>query len=867
MRRPLASVALSLLLTICLVAPTVAAHPSPSAGASSEPVATPSPDPTPAEPSATPEMTPAEPTPAGEPTPTSDPGPTADPASTADPDATADPAPTGNPSPAVDPVPAESADPTPATEPTAAPEPTPSPDPKAKPSSGEPVTDKDGRPIAAGRYIVILSGTADTASVISRHGKGEGIKADRKFDRVRAFAAKLDAAQRTALLSDPSVAAVVPDEVIQVTGQVNPTGVSRVGARLSPVADIDTIDDNRVDADVAIVDTGVALHPDLNVVGGVNCSTADRTKWQDENGHGTHVAGTVAAIDNTIGVVGVAPGARVWAVRILNSDGYGLLSWYVCGLDWILAQRDPADGTRPLIEAVNMSVAKSGSDDRNCGNTNNDILHKAICRLYNAGITVVAAAANEHASAANYVPAAYNEVITVSALADSDGKAGGLGGNRCFSWGTYDVDDTFADFSNYGGDVDIIAPGKCIWSTIRGPSYGYSSGTSMAAPAVTGAAALYKASRPLATPTQVRESLRYLGNSGWKTSTDPDSVHEPLLDVHRVGALGVFTVNVPATPFKVPSNGGTAIVPVTLVRSSTFFERVQLSFLDVPVGWGASFQTPSQFGWSATGTTATITVPPTAKPGLYTMAVVGTNWGRTGSSVITVDVSGDSPTAAPPIASILTRTTTGLLSSGLPTMSLRVSWPAATDPSDPIVGYQVQHSTNGGTWRTVSTAATTRSTTYSSLAAGSSHRFRVRALDTDGYWSPWAENPSPYLISSVGDRSSSLGYAGTWRKTTSSAAIGQTLTSSTSRGATMTYRFTGRAAAIVAPTSPTRGKATVYVDGVYKATIDLRTSTSRSRRVVYAISYATAGTHTIQLRVLGTSGRPTVSLDAVVILR
>ena len=274
-------------------------------------------------------------------------------------------------------------------------------------------------------------------------------------------------------------------------------------------------------ADVAIVDTGVALHPDLNVVGGVNCSTSDRSAWQDQNGHGTHVAGTVAAIDNTTGVVGVAPGARIWAVRILNADGYGLLSWYVCGLDWILAQRDPLDASLPRIEAVNMSVAKTGSDDRNCGLTNKDVLHQAICRLYKGGITVVAAAANESGSAAGYVPAAYNEVITVSALADTDGKSGGLGGNRCFSWGTYDVDDTFADFSNFGSDVDIIAPGKCIWSTIRGPSYGYSSGTSMAAPAVTGAVALYKASRPRATPSEVRSSLRYLGNFSWKTSTDP----------------------------------------------------------------------------------------------------------------------------------------------------------------------------------------------------------------------------------------------------------------------------------------------------------------------------------------------------------
>ena len=501
-------------------------------------------------------------------------------------------------------------------------------------------TDKDGRPIAAGRYIVLLDAPADTAGAIARHGKREGIKADRKFERVGAFAAKLDAGQRRALLADPNVVAVVPDEVIEVTAQTNPTGVSRVGARLSSTADIDTLDDQRVDADVAIVDTGVIMHPDLNVVGGVNCSTSDRSAWLDENGHGTHVAGTVAAIDNTIGVVGVAPGARVWAVRILNADGYGLLSWYVCGLDWILAQRDPIDPSRPLIEAVNMSVAKTGADDGNCGITNKDVLHQAICRLYKGGITVVAAAANDHTSAAKYVPAAYNQVITVSALADTDGKAGGLGGNRCFSWGTYDVDDTFADFSNYGGDVDIIAPGKCIWSTIRGPSYGYSSGTSMAAPAVTGAVALYKATRPLATPAQVRESLRYLGNFGWKTSTDPDSVHEPLLDVSRVGELGSFSLGSAVTSPSVPLAGGVVSVPVTVNRSPTFFERVGLSFQGLPSGWTASFAAPSLFGWTANTTTATITVPRTAVPATYQLTVVGSNWGRTATSTITVPVEG-----------------------------------------------------------------------------------------------------------------------------------------------------------------------------------------------------------------------------------
>jgi subtilisin family serine protease len=856
MRRPLASVALSLLLTASLVVPTIAADPSPSTGASSEPVATPTADPTPPT-----DPTPADPAPA-------DPTPAADPT----PSASADRAPTPAPAPSADPAPipapAASTDPAPAAEPSSAPEPSPTPKPKAqaKPTSGDPTTDKDGRPIAAGRYIVILSGTADTAGVISRHGKQDGITADRKFDRLRAFSAKLDAGQRKALVADPSVVAVVPDEVIEVTGQVNPTGVSRVGARLSPAADIDTLDDSRVDADVAIVDTGVAMHPDLNVVGGVNCSTSDRSKWQDQNGHGTHVAGTVAAIDNGFGVVGVAPGARVWAVRILNSDGYGLLSWYVCGLDWILAQRDPTDSTRPLIESVNMSVAKSGSDDRNCGLTNYDVLHKAICRLYNGGITVVAAAANEHTSAAKFVPAAYNEVITVSALADTDGRAGGLGGNRCFSWGTYDVDDTFADFSNYGSDIDIIAPGKCIWSSVPG-GYRYSSGTSMAAPHVTGAAALYKASRPYATPAEVRESLRYLGNFGWDLSTDPDPYHEPLLDVHRLAALGSFGVGAATTAYRIPSNGGTVEVPVNVSRSSTFFERVRLSFRDVPSGWYATFVAASLFGWTGNGTTATITAPATTKPGRYHIMVVGTNWGRTRSTTITIDVAGDRPEAKPPTAVVATGISTGLVTNSLPSLALRVSWPAATDASDAIVGYQVQHSLDGVAWTSVSTGATTRSAVFRALAASASHRLRVRAQDSDGDWSDWAETPTPYWISSVGDRSSSLTYHGTWRRITNGYAIGDTLTTSTSRGATVTHRFTGRGVALVAPTSWTRGKASIYIDGVYRKTIDLRTTTLHHRRVVYAFDFGVSGTHTIQLRVLGTSGRPMVSLDAVVILR
>ena len=346
------------------------------------------------------------------------------------------------------------------------------------------------------RWIVVYNDDTDLKTANGR-ARGRGIAMDRKYSKaLKGYAAKLNAKQVAQVKADPDVAFVARDGVIRAQGQTVPRGIRRIDATRNTTAKIDGIDE-RVNADVAIFDTGIdKSHPDLNVVGGYNCSSSTRTAWGDGNGHGTHVAGTVGALDNGIGVVGVAPGVRLWAVRILGSDGCGLVSWYVCGMDWIAGQRDPVDPSRPLIEAVNMSVAKPGSDDRNCGNTNKDAMHKAICRLVGAGVTVIAAAGNNSFSASRLVPASYNEVITVSALADTDGVPGGGGGDACYSWGSYDTDDTYANFSNYGADVDLIAPGKCIWSTLPGNRYGYSSGTSMAAPHVTGAAALWLSTRP-----------------------------------------------------------------------------------------------------------------------------------------------------------------------------------------------------------------------------------------------------------------------------------------------------------------------------------------------------------------------------------
>ena len=273
---------------------------------------------------------------------------------------------------------------------------------------------------------------------------------------------------------------------------------------------------------VAVIDTGADLtHPDLNIysAGAKNCSIG-AINANDMNGHGTHVSGTIGAIDNGTGVVGVAPGARIWPVKVLTDAGSGLNSDVICGIDYVTAHASQ-------IEVANMSLGGSGTDDGNCGNSNNDAMHKAICRSVAAGITYAVAAGNDSEDAANSTPAAYDEVITVSALSDFNGVPGGGAPSTCRS----DVDDTFADYSNFGSDVDIIAPGTCIYSTWMLGGYNTISGTSMATPHVTGGAALYKATHPTATPAQVKSALQASGTLDWNNSDDGDNTKERLLDV------------------------------------------------------------------------------------------------------------------------------------------------------------------------------------------------------------------------------------------------------------------------------------------------------------------------------------------------
>lgn len=312
----------------------------------------------------------------------------------------------------------------------------------------------------------------------------DGFQAEHVYSAaLRGFSARLTARQIAALEDDPDVASIEADGEMHAIAQVIPWGITKVGADVST-----TLAGNGSGAvsnvNVYIIDTGIGTHQDLNKVNHVNFAGG---RNNDCHGHGTHVAGTASARDNTVDVVGVAPGGPLTGVKVLSCSGSGSTSGVIKGVDWVTA-----NAVKPAV--ANMSLGGGASTT----------LDNAVLNSAASGVFYALAAGNSGADACNSSPAragagTNNGVMTVAATDSADKEA---------SW------------SNYGNCVDIWAPGVSILSTKKGGGTTTMSGTSMASPHGAGGGALYLSTYTGDSPSSVEAALKNAATVTANTSKD-----------------------------------------------------------------------------------------------------------------------------------------------------------------------------------------------------------------------------------------------------------------------------------------------------------------------------------------------------------
>lgn len=547
------------------------------------------------------------------------------------------------------------------------------------------------------QYIVVLKNKPSNPNANANAlARGNGGRAGHVYEHaINGFVFQGSANAAANLSRNPNVAYVEADLEAQAVAQTLVTGVDRMEVDLSAVANIDGVDD-RVDVDVAVLDTGIDVdHPDLPaVVGGRhfytittgrprNRGSFEDNNYDDDEGHGTHVSGTIAALDNNIGVVGVAPGARLWAIKVLDSSGSGFFSDIIKGIDFVTANANQ-------IEVANMSLTGIGSLNS---------LRTAIQNSVNAGVVYVVAAGNDSrdvygpggsfGGSDDTVPAAYPEVAAISAMGDTDGQSGGAGPLTSYSTG----DDTFSSFTNYstsvtgsnpvnspGAAIDVAGPGVDILSTYRGGGYATASGTSMASPHVAGLVALEIAANGRALNAtgvyQIRQAIidsaQPQGDWGPANTFDPDNNEEGL----AVAVSGPAN-DAPVPTITGPADGATfgSGAAVNLVGTATDTEDGNLT---ASLSWESDIDGSLGSGGS---------IFASLSDGEHTITASVTDSGnKTRTDSITVTV-GDPP--ADPTDAIVDNISYSTSGGKGGTKNLRVTVDVINDFGDPVAGASV----------------------------------------------------------------------------------------------------------------------------------------------------------------------------------
>ncbi|MEV7042718.1 S8 family peptidase [Amycolatopsis sp. NPDC051061] len=349
----------------------------------------------------------------------------------------------------------------------------------------------EGRILAAGSataipdsYIVKLRHAGDPEAVANRFGAKVGKV---YTNSLKGFSATLSERQAKRLAADPEVDSVEQNQVVHATTtQVNPPswGLDRIGQPGLPLNQRYEYTTTGAGVNVYVIDTGVRISH--RTFGGRARNGFDfidnDTVAQDGNGHGTHVAGTIAGAE-----YGIAKGATIYAVRVLDNSGSGTIAGVIAGVDWVTKNH-----TNPAV--ANLSL----------GGGISDTLDNAVRQSINSGVTYGIAAGNESADSSSSSPARVSEAITVGSTTTTDVRSG---------------------FSNFGPGVDVFAPGSAITSSSNGSDTASAtlSGTSMATPHVVGIVARYLQNHRTAKPAEVATAITNASVKNKVTDPGPGS--------------------------------------------------------------------------------------------------------------------------------------------------------------------------------------------------------------------------------------------------------------------------------------------------------------------------------------------------------